>query len=218
MKRGRAVPTEGIMKTLKNGENELDKKEKNEALEKRGKNILADVIRDPPRKDRDDVFYFSHERRLEKASQTVKDFNSRKSAKRPGIFAVFTGNRSHTILLVTIAGLCVFISVIAKLSANQNVYKLDGNSIAVSALRYEGKTFIALKKNAGAGAYTGAVDVAVSPDKKKPPGDPAVFTERVYFMPEDYEEFRIAVPMEIEYIIILLQSENASAAIRLKAE
>lgn len=196
----------------------LEKKEKNDQLEKRGKDILADIIKNPPKKDRDEVFYFSRERRLEKASQTVRDFNSGKSAKRPGIFAVFTGNRSYAILFITIAGFCAFIAVIAKVSANQSVYKLDGNSITVSAFRYEGKTFVALKKSAGENAYTGAVNIAVSPDKKKTEGDPAVFTERVYFMPEEREEFRMVIPMEIEYAIILLQNENASASMRIKSE
>jgi hypothetical protein len=190
-----------------------------------GKNILADVIRNPPIQDRETVFRYSHERRLEKASRAVKDFNKGKG-KRPAVFAPLMGNRANVTLLIMILAFCVFLSIINRAAPGKNVYKLEGNAITVSVTRHEGNTFVVVKKQAEkADAYTGAVDIAVSPEKRnassgvKTSGEePPIFTSRLYFMPEAYEEFRISAPLEIEYALILIQTETGRVVIRTKTE
>ncbi|MDR0557132.1 MAG: hypothetical protein LBG43_04595 [Treponema sp.] len=191
-----------------------------------GKNILADVIKNPPIQDRAPVFRYSHERRLEKAPRVIRDFNQNKG-KRPAVFARFTGNRANASLLIMIFALCVFISIISRVVSDKNVYKLEGNAITVSAMRYEGNTFVVVKKQAEkADAYTGAVDVAISPEKRNnsfsgartPDGEPPIFTNRIYFMPEAYEEFRISAPLEIEYALILMQTETERVVIKTKTD
>jgi hypothetical protein len=184
-----------------------------------GKNILADVIKNPPIQDRETVFHYSHERRLEKTPRTVRDFNQTKG-KRPAVFARLTGNRTNATLLIMIFVFCVFLSIINRVVSDKNVYKLEGNSLAVSAMRYEGNTFVVIKKQAEkADAYTGAVDVAVSPEKRSSSSEESpIFTSRIYFMPEANEEFRISAPLEIEYALILMQTETERVVIKIKAE
>ncbi|MDR1218354.1 MAG: hypothetical protein LBK73_01955 [Treponema sp.] len=184
-----------------------------------GKNILADVIKNPPIQDRETVFRYSHERRLEKAPRTVRNFNQTKG-NRPAVFARLTGNRTNATLLIMIFVFCVFLSIINRMVSDKNVYKLEGNSLAVSAMRYEGNTFVVIKKQAEtADAYTGAVDVAVSPEKRSSSSEESpIFTSRIYFMPEANEEFRISAPLEIEYALILMQTETERVVIKTKTE
>ncbi|MDR2194962.1 MAG: hypothetical protein LBP19_10980 [Treponema sp.] len=193
--------------------------------EETGKNILADVIKNPPIPDRDVVFRYSSTRRLERAPRSVQDLNKSRGERR-GVFAALTGTRSNAILLITILVFCAFISIINRLLSDKNTYMLGGNSITVSALRHEGNTFIVIKKRVkqADAAYTGAVDVAVSPEKKTSSSRaesgeaPAIFTSRLYFMPEENEEFRISVPLDIEHALILMQTETERVVIRTKAE
>jgi hypothetical protein len=190
-----------------------------------GKNILADAIKNPPIQDRETVFRYSHEHRLEKAPRAVQNFSTGKG-KRPFIFAPLAGNRANVTLLIMIFAFCVFLSIISRVVSDRNVYKLEGNSITVSALRYEGNTFVVVKKQAEkADAYTGAVDIAISPEKRTSSseanmsdGEPPIFTSRFYFMPEAYEEFRVSTPIEIEHALILMQTETERVVIKTKAE
>ncbi|MDR2782374.1 MAG: hypothetical protein LBB48_00775 [Treponema sp.] len=184
-----------------------------------GKNILADVIKNPPIQDRETVFRYSHECRLEKAPHAVQDFNKSKG-KHLSVFAPLMGNRANATLLIMIFVFCVFLSIINRVASDKNAYKLDGNAITVSAMRYEGNTFVVIKKQAKkADAYTGAVDVAVSPEERSSSlEEPPIFTSRFYFMPEENEEFRISAPQEIEHVLILMRTEAEQVVIRTKVE
>ncbi|MDR2792581.1 MAG: hypothetical protein LBB61_02795 [Treponema sp.] len=189
-----------------------------------GKNILADAIKNPPVADREVVFRYSHERRLEKAPRSVQDFNKSKG-KRPAVFATLTGSRSNIVLLMTILVFCALVSIITRLISDKNAYKLDGNAVTVSAMRYEGNTFVVIKKQAEkADAYTGAVDIAISSEKRASSSSaesgetPPIFTSRFYFMPDENEEFRISAPLEIEHVLILMQTETEQVVIKTKAE
>jgi hypothetical protein len=181
-----------------------------------GKDILAETIRNPLVLNRDMEFYYSRDSRLARASQTVKDMNEGK-IKRPSIFGSLTSTRSHRMTFISIIVLCAAISVIGKVVSNESSYSLGKNSITASALRYEGKTFVVLKKTARDGAYSGAVNVAISPDKTTEK-DWTIFTELIYFMPEPSEEFRMAIPLEVEHLLLLLQNETERLAIRIKVE
>jgi hypothetical protein len=98
-------------------------------------------------------------------------------------------------------------------------YKLGGNKLAVSAMRYEGSTFVVLKKAFSESAYTGPVDVAISPAVAKGgSSDPsAVFTWRVYFTPDD-EEFPFSIPLEAQNLTALLITETESVSMKIKVE
>jgi hypothetical protein len=103
-------------------------------------------------------------------------------------------------------------------------------------MRYKGKTFVVIKKTAKkTDAYTGLVNVAISQDVAKAPKNKTgagtsggvlgakraagpIFTEKIYFMPEASEDFRISVPVEIENLLLLLQADSESAVARVKAE
>jgi hypothetical protein len=191
-----------------------------------GKQILSDALKAPPQVNYEVEFRYSHERRLERASKTVQEFNTQ-GIKRSSILGSLTATRSHKMLLISIVVLCVAISVITKIINNKDASDIGGNGLAISAMRYEGKTFVVIKKTAKkTGAYTGLVDVAISQDAAKAAKDKtgakraagSIFTEKIYFMPEASEDFRISVPVEIENLLLLLQAESESAVARVKAE
>jgi hypothetical protein len=203
------------------------KEEKNKKMEEVGKNILSDVLKNPVALNREMTFYYSHDEHLEKTSQNVKDLSSG-MVKRYPVFGGFirlrnvTAARSNIVLLILIMVLCVFISIITKITSDRGTYKLGGNGIEVSALIYQENTFVVIKKVCKDGAYTGPVDVAISHDITKKSTEMEatgkIFTERIYFMPEASEDFRISVPMKITDIVLLLQNENENLAIQVKAD
>ncbi len=198
--------------------------------EKIGGDILKDVLKNPPKQDRDTVYYFSHERRVENAPEEVQDFINRK-VKTPKVFAPFmTSLRSFTPImpsgkanLVMLGGIAVLFAVIIIINLvinRQTQYTLEGNTISASAIRYEGKTFIVIKKQAEtADAYTGAVEMAVS--RQKPASADAaspIHTSRLYFLPEKNEEFRVSAPEEIENLLIFMRAAEEQVAIQITAD
>ncbi|MDR0410941.1 MAG: hypothetical protein LBH75_03075 [Treponema sp.] len=181
-----------------------------------GKNILMEALKNPPVSDRDTIFHYSRTQRLKRASRDVKDLNNG-VVRKPSVFGIFRSSKSHGVLFMSIIILCAFITIIAKVSDNS--YKLDGNKLTVSAMRYEGATFLVFKKTFAEGAYTGPVDIAVSPSvtDDSPSVEPAVFTWRVYFTP-DNEDFPFSIPLEAQYLTALLRTETKSVGMKIKAE
>ncbi|MDR0784946.1 MAG: hypothetical protein LBE74_03565 [Treponema sp.] len=179
-----------------------------------GKNILMEALKSPPVSDRDAVFHYSRTHRLSRASRDVKDLNNG-VVRKPSVFGIFRSSRSHRVLFASIIVLCAFIAVIARMG---DVHKLGGNKLAVSAMRYEGATFLVFKKTFAEGAYTGPVDVAVSPSAAENSSiAPAVFTWRVYFTPDD-EDFPFSIPLDAQYLTALLRTETESLSMKIKVE
>ncbi|MDR0644186.1 MAG: hypothetical protein LBG05_04625 [Treponema sp.] len=181
-----------------------------------GKNILAEALKNPVASNRDIVFHYSRDHRMERASQDVNNLNDG-VVRKPAVFGIFTSTRSHGVLFISIIVLCAFITIIARMTGG--VYKLDGNNISVSAMRYEGATFVVFKKTFMEDAYTGPVDIAVSPSDAK--GDSSdvssVFTWRVYFTPDD-EDFPVSIPLDARKLTALLRTETKSISMKIKVE
>jgi len=72
-------------------------------------------------------------------------------------------------------------------------------------------------------AYSGAVDIAVSPvmekSKEGETGElPEMFTHRVYFTEKGSEFYRISIPFEGNDFLVLLRIDNDQKALKLKAQ
>jgi hypothetical protein len=182
-----------------------------------GKNILAEALKNPVVSKADATFHYSRNHRLERASRDVKDLNGG-IVRRASVFGILRSSRSHGVLFVSIIVLCAFIMIIAKLNGG-SVYRLGGNKLTASAMRYEGSTFVVLKKTFAEGAYTGPVDIAVSPSITDSNADtaPAVFTWRVYFTPED-EDFPFSIPLTAQSLTVILITETENVGMTIKAE
>jgi hypothetical protein len=180
-----------------------------------GKNILAEALKNPVVSKADATFHYSRNHRLERASRDVEDLNGG-TVRKPSVFGIFRSSRSHGVLFISIIVLCAFITIIARLNGG-SVYKLGGNKLTASAMRYEGSTFIVFKKTFTEGAYTGPVDIAVSPPITEGSSAPAVFTWRVYFTPED-EDFPFSIPLTTQSLTALLRTETENVGMTIKAE
>jgi hypothetical protein len=101
-----------------------------------------------------------------------------------------------------------------------NSYTLDGNKVEISGTKFEDVVIVVLKKTVKKGAsrsnaYSGAVDVAVSPLASGNEEFP-VFYHRVFFTMEPVEEYRFAVPFDSPELLMVLQTEKNSINARFK--
>jgi len=173
------------------------------------------------------VFYYSRERRLEKAPQAVKDlYNKDKTNRRFSLLGPLVADKPRATVFFTIILVCVAIIIVTLVNKTGGVYSLDGNGVAITGTRFEGATIVVLtktvKKNAG-NAYTGAVDIAVSIPVNNVGGaenseDYPVFYHRIFFSMEPIEEYRFAVPFDSPEQLLILQTERNTLQIKFKPE
>jgi len=167
--------------------------------------------------DKDDqgqdlVFHYSRERRLERAPEEVRRLNSRLPFRKPNLFRTLTANKASAFLFLAIIMLSLTTLVTAFLVPGDDVGTLAGNKVSLTALRFQGTTYLALKKTARSAAYSGTVDLQVGPGPGE--GD-SILNLSVVFTPREDEEFRLAVPGERESLVVVLQA--AEERIELKA-
>jgi hypothetical protein len=175
---------------------------------------------------REPVYYYSRSRRLERASPALRAFNEEQPQTRPSLVKSLTASKPQAILFFTIVVFMILGFIISFLYGGDDQLKLGGNTVEVSAMIFEGNTYLALKKtfkNDGE-AYTGAVDLGVSPvfsgGGKKSAGDegPAepedypVWAQRIFFTLKNGEEYRFALPFEAPRLLVLLQAETGEQA------
>jgi hypothetical protein len=165
------------------------------------------------------VFYYSRERRLERASEAVRAINEPGPAMKGGLVRVLVANRSGTFLFITIVILCIFIFFLASLRDRDAGAKIGGNSVTISALRYPDTTYVEIKKKgSGDDFYTGTVDLAISiPQKLMEAGTEApIVNRRIFFTLEEREEFRFSLPFDAPELIILMQAGNEIKSFQVK--
>jgi hypothetical protein len=169
------------------------------------------------------VFYYSRERRLERASAELRAFNSDSEPPRRGLFRTLFTNKSQTMVFISIIIISA-VMVLSSLFYSRSEVLLEGNALTVSALRYEGSTILVIKKELRRerDPYAGAVDVAVSPALSREAlaagADAPVFARRIFFTLEKREEYRISVPFEGEELLLLFQAEERRTSLRVKPE
>jgi hypothetical protein len=178
-----------------------------------------------PNIQRDVVFYYNRERRLEKAPPKVRELYE--PIKRQGLFKTLTATKPRAMLFASIV-LLVVVSLLFSFIIPNGTVSLGGNTITASAQVFQGDTYIVVKKRIPAGqdmnAYTGAVDLAVTipvrsgtvaaPDTPAPP----VSTERIFFTLQQEEDFRVSVPFTAAELLLILQAEDKQMTLRLRPE
>jgi hypothetical protein len=172
---------------------------------------------------RDPVFYYSRERRLEKASPAVRALNDG-TPLRPSLSKTLFATRAHVLIFVTIILLCAMFGMASRISGRDKGLKLGGNTVALVLLREEGTLILGIAKSmpASGEAYTGAVDIAVSPVMpKSKEGEtaaevPPVFTHRIFFMPVESETYRAVLPFTGNDFLVLLRTDTEQKSVRIK--
>jgi hypothetical protein len=172
--------------------------------------------------DNELVFYYSRERRIANAPKNVQSLYGEVPQKKFGFFRVLTATKPLAILFASIMILCAILLIISVLGLNDPSHALGGNAVTVSAIKFQGETIVIMTKTAKdkSAAYTGLVDIAVSP--AAPEGaDPAeypIFTHRIFFSLNPEEEYRFSLPFEADTLVFVLMGEQDTAQFTLKTE
>jgi hypothetical protein len=161
------------------------------------------------------TFYYSRERRLERASESVRRLNSQGHQRPPNFFRTLTSTRASAFLLLAILMLVLTFGVITFLGMFQNRVLFLGNSVELSALRFKGSTYTVIKKTVKSQKpYVGPVDLAIR--GTSPSGGP-ISVQRIVFSNDKAEEFRLALGGEWETLVVILQAQGSKATLQCKS-
>lgn len=169
--------------------------------------------------ERDPVYYYSREHRLNRASPAVRALNDGKPIK-PSLKRTLFGSRGNIMVFASIVAICFMLNMVSRISNRDSGVKLGGNTVALTILREEGIAVLTIIKNVpkGGEAYTGEVDIAVSPVMPKSKAEEIpVFSHRIFFNPVDAETFSVALPFEKNDFVALLSTGDERKSIKLKA-
>jgi hypothetical protein len=170
--------------------------------------------------DREPVYYYSRERRLSRASQAVRDINE-DTPSRAGFAKSLFGNRGNTMVFASIFAICAMFFIVSRLASGERGAKLGGNSLTLSVTGDEELRILMISKSMPkkGEAYTGAVDIAVSPVMQKiNEGEiPPAFYHRVFFNPVVSENYQIALPFEENAFLVILRTEGEQKSLRVNA-
>ena len=167
------------------------------------------------------VYYYSRERRLNRASPRVRAFNDETPSRR-GFSKSLIGSRGNIFLLISIVIICAMFGIAFRSPKGGTKTELGRNTVALTITREEGILILEIVKNAPKSGefYTGEVDIAVSPVMAKPGNAEInldnynVFTHRVFFHPVDFESFQSALPFEENNFVVLIITGDEQKALR----
>ena len=171
---------------------------------------------DPSEFDRDIVFRYSRARRLSKAPRNVKELNDPDYMKRASFFRNFFGSKSNKSLIVIIMLLLFLIPFMTSRDGLIKLPNLGGNAISAKAVRDGEGTRINIQKTFRERdrdtVYTGVVMLAITPRRENNPD--LVTLDRIFFSPDQSEEFSIFIPHQATGFTVLMQAEDMYVNLR----
>jgi hypothetical protein len=185
---------------------------------------VTDGEKPAPEPDRDLIFYYNRERRLERASADVRALNEGRLQMRGGVIRSLTSTKPHLLLFITIMIIFAGILVFSRLSGSP----AGGPVLGGNALRLRAgggaEPFVLLTKTIPPGVeapYAGPVYVGVSPLlkslEKTDPADIPVFTDQIFFTLEEEETYRFDLPFRAETYLLLFQAGDQRVSARVRA-
>jgi len=180
------------------------------------------------------VFHYSREHRLEKAPQVVRDLYTLPN-HRFNLIKPLIRTRPLAMMFFSILVACVLIVLVSLLGLAGTSYMLEGNHMTIQAIRFEGTIIMAINKSTkkspldrfsrSSPPYTGAVDIAIQPVQKTGAGAQApsevpenLFFHKIFFTFEPEEFYRFSVPFDAQELAVVVQSENKTLRLTVKAE
>jgi len=167
------------------------------------------------------VYYYSRERRLSRASSAVRDLYDSKPGKT-GVAKRLFGNRGNVMTFILIIISCLMISFVSRYTRAMSDVKLGGNTVTMAIQREEGILILGITKQSPKTgvAYSGEVEIAVSPTKIIEGETIPVFLYRVYFTRSGYDSFQISLPFDIteNEFILLLKTADEQKSVKLRAK
>jgi len=172
-----------------------------------------------PSADEGLIFYYNREKRLANAPKEVQDLYKEQKKNRFGFLGSLVADKPRRMLFIIIILLCLAIFTLSRMGYFDMTYVLDGNTIDIKGTYFEDMTIVNLKKTAkNADAYTGAVDIVISPIVLNEEEQFPVYSHRVFFTLEKEEGYRFAVPFSDDELLMVLQNEKSTLQLKIKPE
>ncbi|MDR1029534.1 MAG: hypothetical protein LBL76_01525 [Treponema sp.] len=182
--------------------------------------------------DRELVFYYSREHRLERASPAVREMNRDIPKTGPWKSGTLSSNRASVMLLISILVCSGFIMIFSKVSSGQGTSRsgtqtsnLGGNTLRVSARKFQGTTYLQITKTVSqTPVYTGVVAMAItpldSPGSEDELGEsPPVVSHQIVFSADPEEVYGLSLPFEASQLLMLMQAgDDTPIRIQVKPE
>jgi hypothetical protein len=183
--------------------------------------LMAD---EEDKKQKETIFHYSREHRLDRASPEVRALNDGNFAK-PSLGKLLFGTRANKFLLISIVVISIFglaINYINRDSPVGNSIIFGGNRLEIAILRVEEALVLSIVKNVqGRGeVFIGEVEVAVShavSRSNEEEGDIQIFAHRINFRPLESETYYISLPFSGNDFFVVLRAGDEQRAIRLSA-
>ena len=170
--------------------------------------------------EKEPVFYYSREHRLERASARVRAFNSENPEKR-SIAKTLFGTKSNALILMSILIICAMYGFTSRSSSRGTNVQLGANSLNLTVIREEetlGLRIIKAVPKSGE-FYIGAVDIVVSPviAKLEEGEEPQVFRHRIFFNPTESESFFVSLPFDDSDFYVFLSADDEQKVMRVNS-
>ena len=163
--------------------------------------------------DREIVYYYSREKRLERASPSVREFNE---GPRPisGANRIFgrTGGRGNIFVMLMIF-LIFFVMMFIYRSDPPGTIKLGENNVVISFKKENNGLFLNIQKTIpkNTNPYTGLVEIGVTPSHtiEGMENDPhPVFMESFFFDLSETQYFSFALPFDGDSFHVIIETEE----------
>lgn len=172
--------------------------------------------------NRDIVYYYSREHRLNMSSPVVQGIYENKPS-RPGLSKGLFGSKANLMVFVSIVIICIMFGMASRAAGARNL-KLGGNSVDMVILREEGEQVLRITKKAPSSGeiYLGPVEITVLtalPEAKENGEAQEVFTLHIEFKALDSETFRVSLPDGDSFFVVLNNgSEQKSMKVKAAAK
>ena len=170
--------------------------------------------------ERDPVFYYSREHRLDRASRTVRALYE---DNRRSLINTLFGSKSNVLIIMSILIICAMFGISSLLSPSErgSGVKLGANSLNLTVIREEETLGLRIIKTAPKSGefYIGAVDIAVSPviAKLQEGEEPQIFSHRVFFNPTETESFFVSLPFDGSGFYVFLSTDYEQKVVRVNS-
>jgi hypothetical protein len=164
------------------------------------------------------VFYYSREKRLEKAPRRVRALYEESGPPKFNLLRPLVATKPLAALFATVLIFSAISAIVAFSGVADRSYKFQGNSITVEAQRYQGTVIVTIQKKPDREERTaedGGLDILISPVQGRG-GDGSGFSHRLVFGSGKEEEFHMVVPFDSPELIFLLRGESEVLEFKVK--
>ena len=164
--------------------------------------------KNPAEPEQETVYYYSREHRMQRASASVRERNENPWT-RPRLSKIILGNKGNVVILISVAVILVLYYLSTFYYGKSDLdFKLGSNNVNISIFSEDDILLLYVRKDVPASvyAYTGAVDIAVSPVQENGEETP-VLTHRIFFTLDSPETYLVTLPFNGKKFMVALHTD-----------